>query len=306
MKQYYVFLPAALTLGALLFLLAAMFKFKAYYRMKRQRPPFINDFSRFPGQSLLNRLDNINEQINMFSGFLFAIPVMLYAVYISFLFLTEREMHLAGAFTTVSAGVVIMAFLMVKLFKYRNERSSLRLGYEGRVAVGQALDRLMLDDYRVYHDFPAEAFNLDHIVVGPKGVFVLKTEARPKSTSRSKRDHTTVEYDGRTLYFPDYDDSKTIAIAEEQALWLSKWISQSTSEPIAARAIVTLPGWVVKRTSAEGISVVNHQQLDVIFEHIKPRPLPGKMISLINDRLESACREASFCETGQPPHSSDN
>jgi hypothetical protein len=164
----------------------------------------------------------------------------------------------------------------------------------------------MLDDYHIYHDFPAEAFNIDHIVVGPKGVFVLKTEARPKSTSHSKGTHTTVEYDGRTLRFPDYDDSETIAAAEEQAMWLSKWIAETASEPIAARAIVALPGWVVKRTSAEGISVVNHQQLNVVFEHIKPRPLSGKMISLINERLERACREASFCETGQPPHSSDN
>jgi len=35
----------------------------------------------------------------------------------------------------------------------------------------------MLDGYHVYHDFPAERFNIDHVVVGPAGAFAIETKA---------------------------------------------------------------------------------------------------------------------------------
>jgi hypothetical protein len=297
LKHFYGVLPAALTLGVLLLLPAALYIFRTYYRKKRRPPPFTNDFSRFPGQSLLNRLGDINEQIILFTGALFAGPIVFYAAYLSFVYFSGLEIRLPGALATAAIGSGVTVYLLIKLLGYLNERRTLRLGYEGKAAVGQALNQLMLEDYRIYHDFPAKSFNIDHIVVGQNGVFTVRTIALPTPTAKNNRDNATVEYDGRALYFPDYDDAETIAHAEEQALWLSKWIGETIGEAIAVRAIVALPGWVVKRTSAEGISVVNPKQIGSMFQHVKPRPLSADMMAHINDGLERACRDTSFCQT---------
>jgi hypothetical protein len=88
------------------------------------------------------------------------------------------------------------------------------------------------------------------------------------------------------LYFPKGEDFKTIDQARQQASWLSDWLGKAIGEPIAARAIVALPGWFVKRTSAEGIPVVNPKQFSSLFKHIKPRSLSDSMIMRIKHQLD--------------------
>ncbi|MBN1547047.1 MAG: NERD domain-containing protein [Syntrophaceae bacterium] len=57
-------------------------------------------------------------------------------------------------------------------------RKNYRLGYEGEMATGQELNMLMLEGYHVFHDFPADRFNIDHIVVSPNGVIAIETKAK--------------------------------------------------------------------------------------------------------------------------------
>lgn len=173
-------------------------------------------------------------------------------------------------------------------------RRVLNLRYNGEVAVGQALNRLMLEGYHVYHDFPAEPANIDHIVVGEKGVFTVETRTQPKQIIKNRKVEATVEYTGRVLHFPRGTDQTTIEQAEQQATWLSNWLNSAIGEQLAARAMVAIPGWVVKRTSADGIPVVNPKQFPTLFEHIKPRPLDEGIVSRIVHQLDLKCRDSAF------------
>jgi hypothetical protein len=49
------------------------------------------------------------------------------------------------------------------------ELDNLRTGYDAELAVGQELDRLMRQGTIVFHDFPADGFNLDHGSCSGKG-----------------------------------------------------------------------------------------------------------------------------------------
>ena len=91
--------------------------------------------------------------------------------------------------------------------------------------------------------------------------------------------------------FPNGDDYNTIVQAERQASWISEWISRAVGQQVAARAIVALPGWFVKRTSPDGISVVNPNQFSSLFRHIKPRFLTDEMITQITALIEQKCRD---------------
>ena len=56
---------------------------------------------------------------------------------------------------------------------------------------------------KVYHDIPGNNFNIDHVVVGPNGVFAVETEGRSKPNRGRGQSDATVVYDGRSLTFPD-------------------------------------------------------------------------------------------------------
>jgi hypothetical protein len=218
-------------------------------------------------------------------------PLFFFGGFFSHVYFTQREIKPEIIVLWVIPGSILIVFILYKTLKLFKERRNLRLGYEGEIAVGQELNQLMLEGNHVYHDFPADKFNIDHIVVGRSGIFAVETKARSKPTSKNRNEDATVEYNGKLLMFPNGDDYKIIEQAERQTSWLSKWISSAIGEQVAARAIVALPGWFVKRTSADGISVVNPKQFPSLFKHIKPRTLTDDMISRIVHQLEQKCRD---------------
>jgi len=177
-----------------------------------------------------------------------------------------------------------------------NLRRSYQLGYEGEIAVGQELNQLMLDGYRVYHDFPAGKFNIDHIVVGVSGVFAVETKARSKPTSKDRRADAKVKYDGRSLQFPNSTDVQSIEQAKRQAEWLSKWLQRAVGETVGVRPVVALPGWFVERVASGGIRVINPKNFRSIAKPKDGNILSGQMISRIVHQLEQKCRDV---EPGQ-------
>ena len=297
-------LPAIIFLSILATYILILYLCRTCYRVKKQRSPITEDFLRAPGQSLVNDIDRLNEDIGLYAALLITIPLVLYSSYLSQLYFFKRDMDTMVVNLLVGAGAASTLYFLVKTLKSIKKRRILRLGYDGETAVGQELNRLMLEGNYVYHDFPADNFNIDHIVVGRSGIFAVETQARSKSSTGDCREDATVEYNGKMLNFPDGDDFKIIEKAEEQASWLSKWISSVIGEEVAARAIVALPGWFVKRTSADGISVVNPRQFASLFKHIKPRTLTDDTITRIAEQLEQKCRDTvpppGSKETDQP------
>lgn len=239
----------------------------------------------------MRRLDNLNEQVNLYLIYALMLPLSIYSTLISYSYFQATQPSPAVMWLSVILCIASTAYLVFKLVRLLSQRRRTRLDYEGELAVGQELNQLMLQGFLVYHDFPADTFNIDHILVGTTGVFAVETKTRGKGAGRgSSSEEATVTYDGRMLNYADSSDFETIEQAKQQADWLSNWLEAATEEPLAVRAIVTLPGWVVKRTSADGIPVVNPGQFASLFEHIKPRPVSEKMLNRIKEQLENKCR----------------
>jgi len=263
-------------------------------KKKKRQAQLGGESLRGPGQSLLIRLDNINGDIHGCYVYLFVIPL---AVIVAHLFISHildtPETWLRFA---VSAVIVVgYTFGFVgRLLVLRTKRNACRHAYDGEVAVAKELNRLMDEGYHVYHDFPAEQFHIDHIVIGPTGVMAVETKTRSKSSSRNRDLEPVVTYDGRMLHFPKFSDYEIIEKARHHAAWLSGWISSAVGEDIAARAMVALPGWSVKRTSADGIPVVNPSQIETLFKHLKPRPLTERQLTSIVSEIDRQCRDTAI------------
>jgi hypothetical protein len=239
-----------------------------------------------PGFTHYLRIKRLTADIIYYSAVMVGIPCAIAAIH--FLLeslagpITQVNLMLIGGLT-ISASIVVMIKLIIAL----NQRRRLSLAYEAEVVVGKELDRLASSSYRIFHDVPADTSTIGHIVVGSKGVFMVETVSRPNPNVTSKNGSAIpVEYNGHVLFYPDGKDLKTLEKVADRASRLSDWLGHKIGEPIAIRSVVTLPGWTVKRTSANGIPVVNPKQFGALFEHIQPRYLSEEMICRIIEQLD--------------------
>jgi hypothetical protein len=291
LERLFVYFPVILFFVILLILTAVLHFYHKINRLKKRRSPFTQNLLRTPGQSLIRKLDNINIEINVYLVSLVLIPLLIYSLTLSFSYHKGKSINLIDVYASAIIGFTFIIYFLTKIIKLLNERKITRLGYEGEIAVGQELNHLMLKGYHVYHDFPANNFNIDHIIVGQSGVFTVETKARSKPATRNVAGNATVTYNGRLLLFPQGVDLNTIEQAKSQAAWLTNWIVSAVGEKVAVRPVVALPGWYVKRTSPNGIPVVNPKQFPSLFKHISPRFLSPEMISRITHQLEQKCRD---------------
>ena len=145
-----------------------------------RRSPLTRNLLRNPGDSLRPQLEDLALDMLGLSCLLLIIPIVVYSIWIT-------ELHFGTARVTTFDGtsrviftLVALGFVSYRILIVMKRRRALFLGLDGEMAIGQELNQLMLKGYAVYHDFPADHFNIDHIVVAPGGVFAVETKARPK------------------------------------------------------------------------------------------------------------------------------
>lgn len=267
--------------------MAVIFLRKRWLQHRKYRSPFTENFLRNPGESLIKQIEEINNDISYYLTISFFSPMMVYSLHISQSYFGGFKESLFQIFLSFSMAIILTTVSTVLLIKSLNRRRNLRLGYDGELAVGQELNQLMRDGYHVFHDFPGEKFNIDHIVVGRSGVFAVETKARSKPVIGDKRAEAEVIYDGNCLMFPKWKETKPIEQAINQAKWLSKYLSDAVGEKIEAKPVVALPGWYVKRTSSHGIPVVNPK---AFYSLLKNSDLSDSMIKRIAYQLNQKCR----------------
>jgi len=135
-----------------------------------------------------------------------------------------------------------LAYFGFQLRRYWPQLRALQLAEDGEKAVGQFLEALREKGYQVFHDIIAEDFNVDHVVIGPAGVFTIETKTR----SKPLRGKPEIHFDGETLkvggYTPDRDP---IVQALAQAAWLRRLLTESTGKVVPVRPVVLFPGWYI-------------------------------------------------------------
>jgi len=144
------------------------------------------------------------------------------------------------ALTVLAA--VVTAIAVWRFFVLRPTMRNLKLGLQGEIVVGQYLDRLHADGYQVFHDVQGQNFNLDHVLIGPAGVFTIETKTWNKPFADAK-----VTFDGECLLVagkaPERDP---IAQARAQVSWLRAQLRESTGKEFDVRPVIVFPGWFVE------------------------------------------------------------
>lgn len=197
---------------------------------------------RLPGQSIQDR------QIELLNDRLVA-PAFLIAFFLGitifewsrFLRPTEPNPWLYSFVLLIAVG-----FFIYRLLRLRSELLRLRLAKQGERAVGQLLDTLRADGYQVFHDVLGKDFNLDHVLIGPGGVFTVET----KTWSKPAKGSPEVLFDGEAIRVGGLEpDRNPVIQARAQAGWLRSVLSESTGHDFAVLPVVVFPGWFVKTSN---------------------------------------------------------
>jgi len=140
------------------------------------------------------------------------------------------------------------------------------IGLRGEQLVAEMLTPLIARGYQVFHDFPlfdhAKGANIDHIVIGPTGIFVIETKMRRKHRKApTNKDSYRVEFDGKELHYPTTRDRHGVQQTEANARYLRDYLSKETGKKIVVQGILVIPGWYVHQSRPAAIEVIGHKQI---------------------------------------------
>ena len=291
------FLPILIMFVCFAFLIGLLAFAKKNHRRGR-RNPLTSDLLRNPGESLRNQVDEASIDLEGNALALVIVPSVLYTQLITQNYFQQKDITSSSIFSTLLIGFVGIAFISYRIVSSMRKRQSLRLGLECEMAVGQELNQLMLLGCRVYHDFPAQDFNIDHIVIGPAGVYAVETKGRAKPDKGRGTEDAKVVYDGKALRFPGWTETEPIAQAKRQAQWLANWLQSAVGQSISVKPALALPGWFIDRQGRDMV-VFNSKNPGFLATPRGERVLSAEMIQRVAHQVEQRCRTVeplSYCK----------
>jgi len=247
---------------------------------RKTKSPIKNLPVRMPGQSLQHQIIEV-----FFDQVLTYAMVALFLVILAILewqrFLLDMKPH--PWISTVFA-VVALIVLFIKCRRALGEMRSLKLGRIGEEAVGQYLEeRLRPLGYQVLHDIPGDGFNIDHVAIGPTGIYCIET----KTISKPAKGAAEVKFDGDKItvngFAPDRDP---VVQVRAGARFLRDLLAESTGKQFQIMPVVLYPGWFVTRQPENAdVWVLNEKALPTFMQNARSS-LPPEDINLVTFHLK--------------------
>jgi Nuclease-related domain len=254
---------------------------------EHSRSPFTELQRRPAGESLRCKLEELDDKINEQITFLVLFPAMMTMAVI-----TQHPKNWSGSLVFWAISATTTAIFSIRLSQLLRKRANYRLGFEGERLVGEELSRLQSLGFEVYHDVPFDGFNVDHVLVGARGVFIVETKTRRKPLNEAGKKEYKVQFDGNFLHWPWGPDNYGIEQAKTNAKTMAGWLGSATGEAVWVTPILTLPGWMVElKAPSDGLYVLNPKQIFNVCA-AQPEKLPDTQIRRICHQMDQKCRIA--------------
>ena len=233
----------------------------AHQKKLERRSPLKGAPLRNPGQSLDEEIHRIiSEDIIAYITFSSMMALIAFLEWMKLLFHWKPHPF---AFTIIA--LIICIYSVREVARYRRNIRNLRLGREGEKAVGQYLDKLREEGYQIFHDIVAEGFNLDHVLIGPSGVYAIET----KTISKPSEGEAVVQYDGDKVTVAGLEpDRDPVAQVKSSTVWLQELIEESTGKKFKVRPVILYPGWFIeKQPKGAEVWVLNPKALPAFLKN---------------------------------------
>jgi hypothetical protein len=186
------------------------------------------------------------------------------------------------------ATIIMITFSVYKIAQYRKQVKNLKLGLEGERAVGEYLDRFREKGFHLFHDVVAGDFNIDHIMIGKKGIYTIET----KTISKYQKGSQAIKYDGKTVSFNGYKPDRD-PIVQAKASWVKDVLKDLTGKTFKIKPVVLYPGWYIdKQPRGADVWVLNPKALDRFIEN-EDSVIDEKLIPSIATHFSRYVRNSS-------------
>jgi hypothetical protein len=235
----------------------------------------------FPGRATVRNKAGRSTRKMQMSRFAAGMGIILLVLFISLTYSLVSSkigrVYGVGVSLIIFVGVVsAIKYLEKEGNKKAGRYHDARRGAEAEEAAGQILDSLP-EGFFIIHDFDSGKGNIDHIIIGPKGIFTVET--------KSQRGEVT--FDGNQLLFngkPFQKDFLKQAWAECYLVrdLLKKW---EISEPKVEPVILFTNAFVKVREKAKGVEIVNLKYLPKFLDKLPARltiPEAGRIYNRVN------------------------
>lgn len=225
------------------------------------KSPLKEPLLRLPGQSIDEQMDRLFYE-KLLNYFLFAIVFLILAL-ISWIQAFNQSPLNPWLMSFVAAPVI--AYCAFRFWQTVKKLKQLKLGRDGERAVAEQLDTLKQQGAIVFHDLIGDGFNLDHVVLSSRGVFVMET----KTYSKPLKGSPSVTFDGKTLLVNGFEPERNpVTQAQGNARWLREMLHASTGKEFPVRPVVLFPGWFVEPSpKGSSVWVLNPQALPSFIQH---------------------------------------
>lgn len=284
----------------LLTLLVGVALWRKHHRENRAPFPESARLLRGPGETLRRRLAALDDQIIRQLLFAFLVPLALGGA------LAWIATHFSGPAQIawlLAAAAALLCSLVIgirNLVATTDRWCNTWLGQFGERIVAEALEPLKADGFRIFHDVPAgdaaASFNIDHVVVGPTGVFAIETKTRRKGRARAGFAESQIIYDGRALAYPWGEDRHGLDQARRHATWLRESLEPLLGRPVPVHPILAFPGWHVITRAPGDVTVLNPRQIPATITALATdeSALDPSQFELIVRHLDARCRDVDF------------
>jgi Nuclease-related domain len=224
--------------------------------MNKKTSPLKDKPLRLAGQSLQEEIDKIinDKALNYMLAPVFFISLVIYEW---LRYIQDSVPSPKSIFTLALLAIAATIFSAFKIIKFRTKVKNMRLGLDGEKAVGQELEKLRTQGCMVYHDIVGDNFNIDHVVVSDKGIFLIET----KTYSKPNLVNPKVRYEKGSLTIDGLGDmSKIITQVKASSTWLKRTLEESTGKTFLIKPVILFPGWYVESPNDSEIWVLEPKQ----------------------------------------------
>lgn len=186
-----------------------------------------------------------------------------------------------------------------------------RQRFLGKRMVHVALQELVADQHMVIPDLTLDGEPLDHMVVGPSGVFLLEIQTVMQNRSPFESgDAFQASFDGRSMIFRRRRQNAPLDAVRRKATRMAEWLFDKVGEEVAVKPILVVPGWRLERSGQGMVRVANHLDINEVIraaageealrENLAVR-IESKLKELQEGLEEPETKPRSEEDAGMPP-----
>lgn len=205
---------------------------------------------------------------------------------------------------TLSIALAVVLYIIWKMGKLFPEVKKIRLGLEAEIACGQLLSQLMRHGWYVYHDIPSQKingkFNIDHILIGPPGVYVVETKGRSKPVLKNGNKQSKILFKNNRLEFPNNKfETKPLEQALANTRHIAEWLPRASGVKFTPEPVLLFPGWYFEAKEKPPFPLIGNPKQIVNVLKSKPQTaLSPEQCEQIAYQVEQVVRLSDYVDGG--------